>query len=107
MSTAYEEIIEGETLERRAPPGSHELLVGRLHALVAAALPANSSLRLLPPRASVQLADDCVLCPDLAVIRTDPALAGPAQLYLVAEVLVPGDHHVDTFIKKQIWSGIR
>src|SRR4051812_30443634 len=107
MSAAYEEIIDGETLDRRAPSGSHELLVGRLHALVARAIPPNSALQLLPPRASLQLADNCVLRPDLVVIRRDPTLAASAQLYLVAEVLAPGDHHVDTFIKKQIWSEIR
>ncbi len=107
MSEAYEEIIQGETVDRRAPPSSHELLVARLHALVGRCLPANSTLQLLPPRARLQLADDCVLCPDLAVIRADPTLAGPARLYLVAEVLSAGDHHVDTFIKKQIWSDVR
>jgi Uma2 family endonuclease len=26
------------------------------------------------------------------------------QLYLVAEVLQPGDHHVDTVDKKQVWN---
>lgn len=107
MSEAYEEMIQGETLDRHAPSGSHELLVGRLHALVAGCLPPNSALQLLPPRASLQLANDCVLCPDLTMIRADPSLTGPARLYLVAEVLSAGDHHVDTFIKKQIWSDLR
>jgi Uma2 family endonuclease len=107
MAEAYEEMIQGETVHRRAPPPAHEVLVGRLHALVAAALPADSGLELLPPRASLQLADDCVLRPDLTVVRTVPSLAGPDLLYLVAEVLLPGDHHLDTFIKKEIWSGLR
>jgi Uma2 family endonuclease len=107
MSDAYEEMIQGETLHRRGPSGSHELLVGRLHALVGACLPANSTLKILPPRSRLQLYDDCVLCPDLAVIRTDPTLSGSASLYLVAEVLLAGDHHTDTFIKKQIWSELR
>lgn len=107
MSEAYEEVIQGETLNRRSPPGAHELLVGRLHALVGRSLPPDSSLQLLPARASLQLADDCIVRPDLTVIHTDPALAGPARLYLVAEVLLPGDHHVDTFVKKQLWSDLR
>jgi Uma2 family endonuclease len=106
MSEGYEEIIQGETLDRRAPSGGHELLVGRLHALVTRCLPANSTLELLPPRSSIQLADDCVLRPDLAVVRTDPTLAGTDRLYLIAEVLTPGDHHADTVIKKQIWSDL-
>lgn len=107
MSEAYEEVIQGEVADRRAPPLAHEALVGRLHALVARTLPPNSALQLLPPRASVQLADDCILRPDLTVVRTEPGLAGPARLYLVAEVLFPGDHHVDTVIKKQLWADIR
>lgn len=107
MSDAYEEVIQGETLDRRAPGGPHELLVGRLHALVSRNLPANSTLQLLPPRASLQLADDCILRPDLTLIRQDPAVPGSPGLYLVAEVLLPGDHHVDTVVKKQLWPKIR
>jgi Uma2 family endonuclease len=107
MSETYEEVIHGEPAYRRAPPAGHEILVGRLHALVNRHLPAGAQLQLLPPRSSLQLADDCILRPDLAVIRTDPALTGPARLYLVAEVLYPGDHHLDTIIKKQLWSDLR
>jgi Uma2 family endonuclease len=107
MSEAYEEVIEGETINRRSPPLAHEILVGRLHALVAGALPPGAALQLLPPRSSLQLADDCILRPDLTVVRTAPGLAGPARLYLVAEVLLPGDHHLDTFVKKQLWSDFR
>jgi len=107
MSEAYEELIQGELAARRPPPATHETLVARLHALVGRCLPPNSALQLLPPRASLQLADDCILRPDLTVVRTAPDLAGPARLYLVAEVLLPGDHHLDTFVKKQLWSDYR
>lgn len=107
MFESYEEVIQGETASRRAPPAAHEILVGRLHTLVAAALPPNSNLQLLPRRASLQLADDCILRPDLTVVRTDPGLAGLARLYLVAEVLLPGDHHLDTVIKKELWAALR
>ena len=107
MSEAYEEVIQGETANRRRPPLAHETLVGRLHTLVAAALEHNPALQLLPSRASLQLADDCILRPDLTVVRTAPELTGPARLYLVAEVLLPGDHHLDTFVKKQLWSDLR
>lgn len=106
MSETYEELIDGETLLRRAPTSEHELLVGRLHDLVAAALPLNSSLRLLPARSRLQLDENCVLCPDLAIIRTDRD-GGIPQLYLVAETILPGDHHADTVLKKQIWSDAR
>lgn len=105
MSEAYEETIGGETVLRRTPGLDHERLVTDLHALVRAALPFNSTLQLLPPRSRLRLADDCILCPDLAAIRLDAG--GVAVPYLVAEVLLPGDHHLDTFIKKQIWSDLR
>jgi len=107
MSEFYEEVILGEVASRRPPPPAHETLVGRLHALVAGSLPSSSTLQLLPPRASLQLADDCILRPDLTLVRTEPGLSGPARLYLVAEVLLPGDHHLDTVIKKQLWSDLR
>lgn len=107
MTEAYEEIIHGENVSRRAPSMAHETLVGRLHALVTQTLPPASGLELLAPRASLQLADDCILRPDLTLVRTAPGLTGAARIYLVAEVLFPGDHHLDTVIKKQFWSDIR
>lgn len=104
MNEAYEELLQGETIHRRSPSSEHELLVTRLHALVARSLPLNSALRLLPPRSELLLGGHSVLRPDLAVIRADPGDTGTAQLYLVAEVLLPGDHHVDTVVKKQLWA---
>jgi Uma2 family endonuclease len=105
MSEAYEETIAGEIVLRRTPGLDHEQLVDRLHGLVRAALPPNSALQLLGPRSGLRLADDCLLRPDLAAIRLDAS--GLAVPYLVAEVLLPGDHHLDTFIKKQVWSNLR
>ena len=110
MSEAYEEFIQGETVSRRAPPSAHELLVARLHEQVARCLPLNSALRLLPPRTELLLGEHSVLRPDLAIIRTEPgasAVVDSADLYLVAEVLLPGDHHTDTVIKKQLWADAR
>ena len=109
MSEAYVELIGGETVYRRPPPTNHELLVDRLHRLVAGALPLNSALRLLAPRAELELGGTCRLRPDLAVIRalTTPGRDATAQLYLIAEVLLPGDHHVDTVVKKQLWADAR
>jgi Uma2 family endonuclease len=109
MSEAYVELIGGEEVYRRPPPTKHEMLVDRLHRLVTGALPLNSTLRLLPSRTELDLGGACRLRPDLAVVRTmvaadDPT---PAQLYLIAEVLLPGDHHVDTVVKKQLWADAR
>jgi Uma2 family endonuclease len=105
MSEAYEEVIQTESYYRLPPSNSHEILVGRLHHLVAAALPLNSALQLQPPRTELQLDEHNAVRPDLALIRMTPGEA--AQLYLVAEVLEPGDHHVDTVIKKQLWADAR
>jgi len=106
MNGAYEELIAGQRVQRRTPTPEHEILVARLHALVAKSLPLNSTLRLLGPRAELELDGHSVLRPDLAIVQMRPTVDGSrrVQLYLVAEVLQPGDHHVDTVAKKQIWS---
>ena len=108
MSEAYEELLQGEAIHRRPPSADHELLVTRLHELVARSLPLNSALRLLSPRTEVPLGEHSVLRPDLAVIRrTTPGRDETGPLYLVAEVLLPGDQHADTVIKKQLWADAR
>jgi Uma2 family endonuclease len=109
MSDAYEEVIQRESFYRRPPTAAHETLVSRLHRLVAAAIPLNSALQLLAPRTELLIGEHCALRPDLAVVRTDPGRRtdDTAQLYLAAEVLLPGDHHVDTVLKKQLWADAR
>lgn len=106
MSEEYEEIISGERNLRRPPTAAHEALVNRLHQLVAQALPLNSTLRLLAPRSELSLDSGTVLRPDLSLIRQGPSegATSTVQLYLVAEVLQPGDHHFDTVVKKQLWT---
>ena len=49
------------------------------------------------------------LQPDLCIVRSakGDGDASSGQPYLVAEVLLPGDHHVDTVVKKQLWADIR
>jgi Uma2 family endonuclease len=110
MNDSYEELIDGEVQLRRAPSAEHERLVGRIHEVVAEALSPNSALRLLPPRSGLRLADAVTLRPDLTIVRV-PAESGneeaTPQLYLVAEVLQPGDHHLDTVVKKQMWADLR
>jgi Uma2 family endonuclease len=109
MSEPYEETINGEEMLRCAPNPSHELLVDRLHRLVGNNLPANSRLKLLAPRTEIDLGEAGRLQPDLCLVRANGAESGRTaeRLYLVAEVLLPGDHHVDTVIKKQLWADIR
>jgi len=109
MIEGYEEVIDGEVQPRRAPSAEHELLVNRLHDLVGATLSPNSALRLLPPRSGLRLSEAVTLRPDLAVVRlpAEVETGGTPQLYLVAEVLLAGDHHLDTVVKKQMWSDLK
>jgi Uma2 family endonuclease len=98
MPHSYEELLAGEPHQRAQPAGPHELLCNRLHAWVRAALPANSTLELLPRRTVLELDANNHLCPDLALRQK-----ASGQLYLVAEVLQPGDHHRDTVVKKELY----
>jgi Uma2 family endonuclease len=110
MGEAYDEIIDGERLDRRAPSAAHDLLVSRLHRLVADCLPLNSALRLHPPQTGLILTDHVTLRPDLTLLRAQRAPGATAETYsayLVAEVLQPGDHHLDTVVKKQIYADRR
>ncbi|HET7535648.1 MAG TPA: Uma2 family endonuclease [Candidatus Didemnitutus sp.] len=106
MSEGYEELIGGQVLKRRALTAEHERLVAKLHSLVEAAIPPNSTLRVLPPRSALQLAEEHTVCPDLAIVRMPPVSEDEPnpQLYLVGEVLHPADHHTDTVVKKQLWA---
>src|SRR4051812_37337024 len=106
MHEAYEELISGQRVQRRTPTPEPEALVARLPDLVPKSLPLNSTLRLLGPRAELELDGTSLLRPDLAIVQMRPSVNGSrrVRLYLVAEVLQPGDHHVDTVAKKQIWS---
>lgn len=110
MGEAYEETIDGERVDRRRPSDTHDLLVSRLHRLVADCLPLNSTLRLHPPQTGLILTDRLTLRPDLTLLRArrDPGSdAVTYDAYLVAEVLQPGDHHLDTVVKKQIYADHR
>lgn len=102
MSLSYKEIIEGQTILRAAPGTRHELICGRLHALVHASVANLTSTQLLPPRTQVKLSNDTVICPDLALV-TRPT----GKLWLVAEIVNSGDHQPDTVVKKQIYEEVR
>jgi hypothetical protein len=102
MSAPYKELIDGETFIRASLNAPHELLCDRLHAWVAAHLPVNSSLKLLPRRTALALRPGVEIRPDLALVH-----GGTARLYLASEVLQPGDHHPDTVLKKQLYSDCR
>ena len=101
MSEAYEEIMAEETWFCSPPGARHELICGRLHALVAASLANVSSARLLPLRSAVRLPGGTVLRPDLAVVT-----AATNKLWLAAEVIAADDHRPDTVAKKAVYEEI-
>jgi len=102
MSSSYQEILEGQTILRAAPGARHELICGRLHAIVHASVANLSSTQLLAPRTQVKLSTGTVVCPDLALLAR-----ATGKLWLVAEVVNSEDHRPDTVVKKQIYEEAR
>jgi Uma2 family endonuclease len=102
MSSSYKEIIEGQTILRAAPGPRHELICGRLHAIVHASVANLTSTQLLAPRSQVQLSRGTTVCPDLALITR-----ATGKLWLAAEIINSGDHQPDTVIKKEIYEAAK
>ena len=102
MSRPYEEILDGASLPRSAPGARHEMICQRLHAAMAASVANFSGTLLLAPRTKIQVTRSTMICPDLALITT-----ATGKLWLAVEVVQTGDHHADTFIKKEIYENAR
>jgi Uma2 family endonuclease len=102
MSGQYEEILEGEAVQRMPPGSRHEEICRRLHARVTASMTTVTVAKLLPPRSLVHVSRETELRPDLALIT-----AATNKLWLVAEVVNSGDHHPDTVIKKAIYEQMK
>ena len=102
MSQPYQEILEGQTLVRRAPGVRHETICLRLHQAMRASVADLTSSRLLLPRSEIRLSDDNQVCPDLALVT-----AATGKLWLAAEIVSSDDHRVDTVIKKQLYEDLR
>jgi hypothetical protein len=102
MSEPYSELIEGETLMRKAPGTRHEIICYRLHSIVHASVANFTSMRLLGPRAQIKLSAGTTLCPDLALVT-----AATGKLWLAAEIVSSDDHQADTVIKKQIYEELK
>jgi hypothetical protein len=102
MTAPYEEILAGETWLRLPPGPRHEAICARLHTRVGIALGDTAGLRLLEPRTVVQVRAGTLLRPDLALVD-----AANGRLWLAAEIIHTGDHHVDTVTKKTIYEDVR
>ena len=109
MNTAppYAEQLDGETYFRVGPGPAHERLCDRLEEALTRALPPNSTWKALPRRSAIRLGSTTEVRPDLALVRCDPNGDGPARPVLFIEVLVPGDHHPETVIKKGLYQHAR
>lgn len=102
MSSPYKEILEGQNFLRAAPGPRHELICGRLHAILHASVANLTSTSLLAPRTEVRLTTDTLVCPDLALVAR-----ATGKLWLAVEIINSGDHQPDTVIKKQIYEDLR
>src|SRR5262245_29758795 len=102
MTNPYEEILHGESLLRHGPGMRHELIAGRLHALVCRSAAMLSTERVLPPRSVIEIGPGTFLRPDLALVT-----ASTGKPWLIAEVVDKVDHHPDTVIKKDIYQDVR
>ncbi|HHY85577.1 MAG TPA: Uma2 family endonuclease [Verrucomicrobia bacterium] len=102
MSSPFEEILEGVTLQRPAPGRRHELICARLHDVLRASVANLASARLLTPREPVALANHTTVRPDAALVTT-----ANNRLWLAVEIVSSDDHRVDTVVKKQIYENFR
>src|SRR5579871_3608376 len=102
MSSPYKEILEGQTILRAAPGTRHELICGRLHAIIHASVANLASTRLLAPRTEVKLSLNTIVCPDIALVAQ-----ATGKLWLAVEIVSSDDHRADTVIKKQIYEEAR
>ncbi|SRR6266446_1533465 len=102
MSEPYEEILDGETVRRRAPGARHELICSRLHQCIHASVANQAGTRLLPPRSQVQLSTETTVCPDLALIAV-----ATGKLWLATEIVSSDDHRTDTVVKKQLYEDLK
>jgi Uma2 family endonuclease len=102
MSEQYLEILEGETIVRRAPGLRHEAICKRLHETVHASVSNLASTRLLAQRSEIRLSSGTAVCPDLALVTV-----ATGRLWLAAEVVSSDDHRTDTVIKKQIYEALK
>jgi Uma2 family endonuclease len=102
MSEPYEEIIQGEKTLRLPPGSRHELICGRLHAALQAAVANFTSTKLLEIRTSVPLGNGNQFCPDLALLTV-----ANDKLWLAVEVVSSEDHKADTVFKKEVYEAAR
>jgi Uma2 family endonuclease len=98
MSEPYEEIIEGESFVRQPPGVRHELIRERLAARLTAAIELLPSTRLLATRSVLHLTPGTMVRPDLTVVAS-----ANDRLLLAVEVIDPGDHRLDTVVKKEAY----
>lgn len=98
MNAGYEEILEGEAVQRIAPGARHELVRTRLHDLFASAVKNVPDLQLKEPFTLLELSPGDWVHPDLTIFD-----ASNGRPHLVVEVIDARDHTPDTVIKKRLY----
>jgi len=95
-------MLDGDRLIRFPPNPRHELICDRLHRVVETCLTHVATSRRHLPRTAIDVAPNTSIRPDLALttIATN-------KLWLAAEIVDPGDHHVDTVLKKALYEDLR
>ena len=102
MSLPYEELVEGTTMLRPAPPPRHELVCARLHAVMRAGVANFAGTRLLDARSKIRVNRLNEFRPDLALVT-----AASEKLWLAVEIVSSEDHQWDTVAKKQVYEEAR
>jgi Uma2 family endonuclease len=102
MSEPYEEILQGEATLRLPPGPRHEMICGRLHALMKASVANFPGTKLLELRTKVTLNAHSTVRPDLALVT-----AATGKLWLAVEVVSSEDHRPDTVFKKELYESCK
>lgn len=96
------EVIDGSLVVTPAPGGKHQYVVGKLYTQLQKACPPG-----LIVLAGIQIANEQVLIPDLAVVSCPhplPVTFAPTDVVLVVEVTSPGQAPRDTETKRRIYA---
>lgn len=101
MSETYEEIIQGESLQRMPPGERHERICARLHRLLGTLLMEVDDLELMMPRSVFEPTPGTMLHPDVLIRTTS------GKPYLIGEIVNSQDHSADTVLKKGLYESAK
>jgi len=101
------EVVHGELLVTPAPRPWHEVVIGRLHSVLAAYLRAEPVGHVFAGRSDISWGQDILVEPDVFVVPLEQARtlewSRMTKLLLVAEVLSPSSRRYDRFTKRRLY----